>query len=159
MMTNNSWNTNAKGKGQNNNYNRGYYNEVPHVKEAKLLPVDYVEEAELVIRRIAATPKNQQITTTKIRKLLGLVMDIYNKEQIRAENTLLPKSVSALQMLQIRVIYEAGREQMTKTFVEEAKLIEYLKGIDKSRDKLMSFSHYMEALVAYHRFYDLGKKE
>ena len=44
-----------------------------------------------------------------------------------------------------------------RDFVEKAKLLEYIKGISSSRAEMIRFAHYMEALVAYHRF--LGGKE
>lgn len=149
--SNNSSNNNS-----NNNYNN---NSLPLVRKAEQLPDDYVETAEKVIRQIGNIFKSNQITASKIRRLLGLVMDIYNKEQLRSDATLLPTSQAALQALQIRVIYEVGRENMTRIFVQKAKLIEYLKWVGTSRENFVAFAHYMEALVAYHRYYDLGKKE
>lgn len=56
-------------------------------------------------------------------------------------------------MMRIRTAYEAGRDDTVKTFVEKARLLQYMKGIGSSREDLIRFAHYMEALVAYHRFY------
>ena len=39
-----------------------------------------------------------------------------------------------------------------KDFVEQAKLLEYLKGVGDSREAMIQFAHYVEALVAYHRY-------
>ena len=41
---------------------------------------------------------------------------------------------------------------------KKAKLLEYIKDIGSSRAKLIAFTQYMEALVAYHRFYIGGKE-
>ena len=41
---------------------------------------------------------------------------------------------------------------LCKTYVEQAKLLEYLKGVGDSREEMIRFAHYMEALVAYHRY-------
>lgn len=121
------------------------------------LPDDYVDEAEKVIRRLAENRK--KITTSKIRNLLSLVSDIYNVENLRDEPQILPESRTALTMLRIRVVYEAGRDQETVgEFVKEAKLLQYIKGIGYDREKLIAFAHYMEALVAYHR-YLIGGRE
>ena len=60
-------------------------------------------------------------------------------------------------MMRIRTAYEAGRDPATKVFVEKAHLLQYLKGIGTGREDLIAFAHYMEALVAYHRYY--GGKE
>lgn len=127
---------------------------VPEIK-ALPLPEDYVDEAEKVIQRL---DKRRPITTSKLRNLLSLVSDIYNEENLRDEPQILPRSKAALTMLRIRVVYEAGREQAVKEFVKEAKLLEYIKGIGNDREKLIDFAHYMEALVAYHR-YLIGGRE
>ena len=62
------------------------------------------------------------------------------------------ESASGLIALRIRMVYEAGRDDAVKLFLERAQLLEYIKGLGDSRAKLMDFAHYMEALVAYHRF-------
>ena len=133
----------------------------PEVK-ALPLPEDYVDEAEAVIRRLAEREQNDSkakiITTSKIRNLLSLISDVYNVENLRNEAELAPESVTALTMARIRVVYEAGRESSVKYFVKEAKLLQYLKDIKRDRKKLIDFSHYMEALVAYHRLYIGGKE-
>ena len=49
--------------------------------------------------------------------------------------------------------YEAGRDLTVKDFVEEAGLLEQLKDVQSDRKKLLLFCRYMEALVAYHRYY------
>ena len=62
-------------------------------------------------------------------------------------------------MMRVRVLYEAGRDEKTVApFVKEAKLLEYIKGIGTSREKCLLFAHYMEALVAYHRYYHIGNE-
>ncbi len=45
----------------------------------------------------------------------------------------------------------------TKEFVEKTKLLEYLKWIGNDRKRLIRFTRYMEALVAFHRYF--GGKE
>lgn len=125
---------------------------------AEPLPKDYVNAAENVIMVIERWGKNNQITKTKLRNLMTLAINILNVEQLRTASELLPESIAAIQMMRIRVVYEAGRERMVDSFVREAKLIEYIKSIGSSREKLVNFAHYMEALVAYHRFYRLGNE-
>lgn len=150
--------------GNFNNYNRGnppkqqfQDTRQPQPKiEAKPLPEDYVDKADEVMQKLAG--ERFKITTSKIRNLHSLVSDIYNVENLRDESELLPESVTALTMMRIRVVYEAGREQSVKDFVREAKLLEYMKDVKNDRKKLIDFAHYMEALVAYHRFYIGGKE-
>ena len=62
--------------------------------------------------------------------------------------------VSRVQYLKMRIAYEAGREPKTVyPFVMEARLLEYVNEIGSSRQNLILFCSYMEALVAYHKFY------
>ena len=145
----------------NNNFPQRNFNQRPAVPQppeirALPLPEDYVDAAEAVMRKLSNNSK--KITTSKIRNLLSLVSDIYNMENLRDASELLPDSKTALTMMRIRVVYEAGREQTVKEFVTEAKLLEYIKGIGNDREKLINFAHYMEALVAYHRYYIGGRE-
>ena len=145
----------------NNNFSQRNFNQRPAAPQppeirALPLPEDYVDAAEAVMRKLSNNSK--KITTSKIRNLLSLVSDIYNVENLRDASELLPDSKTALTMMRIRVVYEAGREQTVKEFVTEAKLLEYIKGIGNDREKLIDFAHYMEALVAYHR-YLIGGRE
>lgn len=145
----------------NNNYSSRSFSprpapqQPPEIK-ALPLPEDYVDEAEKVMRELAN--KGKKITTSKIRNLLSLVSDIYNAENLRDDPQIKPESRTALTMMRIRVVYEAGREQTVKEFVTEAKLLEYIKDIKNDRAKLINFAHYMEALVAYHRFLIGGRE-
>lgn len=53
----------------------------------------------------------------------------------------------------------SGKETVypMREFITQAHLLEYLKGISTDRADLIRFAHYMEALVAFHRY--LGGKE
>ena len=128
----------------------------PKSAEAQPLPREYVDEAEQVILRLNPA---YAITNTKLRNLYSLITEISNVENLRSEPELLPESQTQLMMARIRMVYEAGRERSVKTLLEEAKLLEYLKDIGTSRVKLMDYSRYMEALVAYHRYYIGGKEK
>lgn len=115
------------------------------------LPVDYIDQAEHIMGSLAR--KGVKLTTSKIRNILSRISDIYNVEVERTAETLLPESVSSLQMARVRIAYECGRENTVKDFVEESQLLRYIKAIGNSRTKFLHFARYMEALVAYHRFY------
>lgn len=116
------------------------------------LPKDYVDQAEKIIGEISQ--QREKITTSKIRNLLSLVSDIYNVEKLRTtEEELLPDSAAKLGMIRVRTAYEAGRDSAVRNFVEQAKLLQYIKGIGLDRKAFLDFAHYMEALVAYHRYY------
>lgn len=138
------------------NRNASYNTRQPVEIVAEKLPKDYVDQAEHVIGQVAQ--ERFKISTSKLRNLLSLISKVYNVENLRCEETILPESASQLTMMRIRVVYECGRDAATKTFVEKAHLLQYLKGLGDSREEVIRLFHYMEALVAYHRFIIGGKE-
>ena len=114
------------------------------------IPEDYVDAAENVMRKILSN--RSCITTTKMRGFLTLVNDIYNVESLRFDEKISPESKLKIMRLRVRMVYDAGREPDVKTFIEKARLLEYLKGVGDNREKMIRYAHYMEALVAYHRY-------
>ena len=92
------------------------------------------------------------VSNSKIRKLLSLVSEIYNEENRSTEKELQEKNVVKINLMRVRVAYECGRDNAVKDFVAKTNLLEYLKGISRDRADLIRFAHYMEALVAYHRY-------
>lgn len=131
---------NSQGRQSNRNASRP-----PRQVTARPLPANYVDEAERVIRSLY--DEQNKISTNKIRNLLSLVSEIYNRENLRTADTISEESASGLIALRIRMVYEAGRDDAVKLFLERAQLLEYIKGLGDSRAKLMDFAHYMEALV------------
>lgn len=152
---------------QNNNRRDGKdpQKALPPETIPRKVPENYVDEAERIMRALISS--GTTITTSKIRNLLSLVTDIYNDESIRTEDKLKPDSVVKLNLMRVRVAYEYGRDNgesvgkdkvyPMKEFITQAHLREYLKGISTDRADLIRFAHYMEALVAFHRY--LGGKE
>ena len=152
---------------QNNNSRGGKdpQKALPPETVPRKVPENYVDEAERIMRALISS--GTTITTSKIRTLLSLVTDIYNDESIRTEDKLKPDSVVKLNLMRVRVAYEYGRDNgesvgkdkvyPMKEFITQAHLREYLKGISTDRADLIRFAHYMEALVAFHRY--LGGKE
>lgn len=141
----------------NNNYQKRPYNggrDFQRQPEAKApdFPKDYVDFAEELMKT-----QSRQITTSKLRNILSLLMDVYNTEILRTEPTLLEESAAKLQMARIRIAYECGRDRNTREFVEAAHLLPWLKGIGASREQAIRYIRYLEAIVAYHRFW--GGKE
>lgn len=152
---------------QNNNSRGGKdpQKALPPETIPRKVPENYVDEAERIMRVLISS--GTTVTTSKIRNLLSLVTDIYNDESIRTEDKLKPDSVVKLNLMRVRVAYEYGRDNgesvgkdkvyPMKDFISQAHLLEYLKGISTDRADLIRFAHYMEALVAFHRY--LGGKE
>lgn len=118
--------------------------------EKKELPANYIDRAE----EIMASGEFKDLTSSKIRNLLSMVNEIYNDEINNKGNARLTSgSVANLARMRVRLVYEAGRDDTVKKFVEKCKLLEYIKGVGDDLNKFFAFSQYMEALVAYHRYF------
>ncbi|HUM84954.1 MAG TPA: type III-A CRISPR-associated protein Csm2 [Lachnospiraceae bacterium] len=124
---------------------------------------NYVDEAEKAVKNLIShfdrftKEKVPNLTTTKIRSLLAMTADIYN-DVMNATGDILDEDICArIEYLRVRFIYESGREGLVKDFVSKARLLEILQDIKKSKRNFICFSRYMEALVAYHKYY--GGKE
>lgn len=166
---NNNRQGNRGGYGTNMRQNNGraYDNTRPaepyQDAEPMVLPEEFVDLAMRVMERISEQDyrdpqrRSFKITTSKMRNLLSLIMEIYNKEYLRSEEKLLDESRLRLQMVRVRMVYEAGRDDAVKCFLKESCLISYLKGIGDDRIRLIRFTQYLEALVAYHRY--MGGRE
>ena len=124
----------------------------------------YVEDAEKVFKDWYLT-QEPKITTTKIRGLLSGMSDIYN-DVVRVEGEELPQDiVDRIQYLKVQFVYEYGRDKKDKKgsnykkdgpvgrFIKEAKILDKIDQIGTSKKKFIEMERYMEALVAYHRFY------
>ena len=126
--------------------------------EIKRTPIEltdenYVSQAEAVIKRlIDENGKNKILTTSKIRKLLAMISDMYTKAKRLKSSTLNSELLTKIQYFKMHTVYEAGRESSVKKFVEEAQITNQIDKIKTDREKLILFCHYMEALVAYRKF-------
>lgn len=121
----------------------------------------YVEDAEKVFRDWYST-RDKKITTSKIRGLLSGMSDIYN-DVVRVEGEELPQDiVERIQYLKVQFVYEYGRDDKkdgsVRRFINESKILNKIDQIGTSKKKFIEMERYMEALVAYHRFYG-GKDE
>lgn len=117
----------------------------------ELTDENYVDQAKKVIDELV-NGRSKILTTSKIRKLLAMVSDMYTKAKRLKSDVLNSDWISKIQYFKMHTIYEAGREPSVKKFVEEAQIIEQLDKIKTDRKKLILFCHYMEALVAYRKF-------
>lgn len=122
--------------------------ESEYTPKAMPLPSDYVIKAEEIMREC-----HRYITSSKLRNILSMVSDIYNSERI-GEDELSEASQNALRMLQIRIVYEYGRnDDKFKSFIRETHILDHLLSVGSSRRKFIDYAHYLEAIVAYHKFY------
>ena len=137
--------------------------------ELKLTNENYVSEAEKVIKEIRDNAKKGgMVTTSKIRKILAMVSDIYNDARHISGDKLDTEMISRIQYLKMHVVYEAGRDKEirqgrnymdgpVKSFIIKADIINQIDQIGTSKSNLITFCHYMEALVAYRKF--LGERD
>ena len=174
---------NFKSRDAQNKYHKDFFNNENNQeqiikKDHFNMKSDYVSEAENVIKNLEKKPVNVKgkpvqvfkLTTTQIRKLLSLINEIYadilcDSEEDKDEQN--KKLCDKLLYLKMRCIYEAGRDDKrdkgVADFIDKSNLPEYIsfvvqeKDTVKLRKKFMWLFHYMEALVAYHRY--LGGKD
>ena len=112
---------------------------------------NYVDKAEKVIQslnRNKRDPKLFILTTSKIRNLLNLTSTLFDESKVREYKDLADK----IAYLRVQFVYQSGRETSVKDLVKKAEILDILKEIN-NKESLQRFCRYMEALVAYFRFY------
>lgn len=130
----------------------------PHVP---LDPDTYVDTAEGVIKELA--DRGRLLSTSKIRNLLSMISSLYDEVRRERADKLSKEDQGRIQYIRLHFAYEAGRESSrgrnseVKDFVEEADIFAHIKDIGDDKERFLLFCRYMEALVAFHRYY--GGKE
>lgn len=122
---------------------------------------DIAQEAENVILRMKENGGGKLvITKSQIRKFLAAVnaltnkVDVYRAQRAGAVEQLSPELASAVKYLKVQLAYQAARNQTSvQPFVKQARLKERIDSIGTDIRAYEDFAHYMEALVAYHKFY------
>ena len=115
---------------------------------------NYVDKAEKVIKSLNHTKDHRNnkikffLTTTKIRNLLNLTSNLFDESKVRSYKELADK----IAYLRVQFVYQAGRETAVKDLVKKAEILDILKEIN-NKESLQRFCRYMEALVAYFKFY------
>ncbi len=123
---------------------------------------NYVTKAEAVMKKLCNEKDLkgrdvEPVTTSKIRNLLAMTADIYNEVVNCKEEKLSKELVEQINYLKIRFVYEAGREPKVGKLIREAQILDCIDDIGNQRENYILFSRYMEALVAYRKFY--GKRD
>ena len=123
---------------------------------------DIAAQAEQVIQKLCGQDRNGKtvinLKTNQIRKFLTAVNTVTGKIEVyRAKHDLtdqLPDDLAAeVKYLKIKIAYQAGREKAVKDFVNKAEMIKWIDSIGNSIEKYEEFAKYVEALVAYHKYY------
>lgn len=133
---------------------------------------NYVDEAERVIQNLIEKDRRGNsvinLKTNQIRKFLTAINIVANKIAIyKAKNPGKKEMKDELAMevhyLQVKLVYQVGREKKdirpqyqpgpVEKFVSNAGLVERIKKIGNSIAAFEQYHRYVEALVAYHKFY------
>ena len=136
---------------------------------------DVVERAEKVMKALKneSDGRNSQhqgganhpvkmITVSQIRKFLTAVNSLtdkverYKVKHLKGEEPMLELSTdlaAEVKYLKVKLAYQCGRHKEVANFEREAGLLKEISGIGKDFNKYMSFARYVEALVAYHKYY------
>lgn len=123
---------------------------------------NYVDEAEKHIKELIKKKTKTDrmgresvdiVSTSKMRGLLAMVSDIYNDVLNEPKESLSNDLIARINYMKVHFYYEAGREKKVKELMEEAKVFEVINDIKGKRSGFILFSRYMEALVAFRKFY------
>ena len=123
---------------------------------------DIVRKAENVINLLKHPNRMGDLVitlkTNQIRKFLTAVNITANKVSIYRSKYPQNKQLSdeladEIRYLQVKLVYQAGRDKVVKDFIDKAELLTLVKGIGNSIVKFEEFCRYVEALVAYHKYY------
>lgn len=128
------------------------------------MAVDIVEKAEEAIKSLGKPLKKDpskmviNVTTSQIRKFLTSVNSLKNKIDVYKinhlnEDVLSDDLVMEIKFLRVNILYQAKRESAVKEFIEKADIEEHINNIGGSIAKFNEFYKYVEALVAFHKYY------
>ena len=115
---------------------------------------NYVDKAENVIKSLSRNTRDSRnpeaffLTTSKIRNLLSLTSTLFDESKVREYKDLADK----IAYLRVQFVYQAGREPSVKDLVRKAEILAALKEVN-NKESLQRFCRYMEAIVAYFKFY------
>lgn len=120
---------------------------------------NYADIAEKVILDLKYKDGKEMplVTTSKIRNLLAMTASIYNEVQDNQSDQLSKEIIGDINYLRIRCAYEAGRDRDVKNLIVKAEILKHIEDIKGSKQNFLIFSKYMEALVAFRKFY--GKRD
>lgn len=141
-----------KNQNRNNGGNRSGFQQAKEKQHfVKLTKMNYVDLADGRMKKYK--DETGRITTTKIRSLLSLILEIYTMVQTNGDKELNEDVQSKVLYIKMKFAYEAGRDSDVKKFIEDTQLMENLTEIKSSKEYLLLVCRYMESLVAYYKFY------
>ncbi|MBQ8749183.1 MAG: type III-A CRISPR-associated protein Csm2 [Clostridia bacterium] len=136
-----------------NNFNRSG-NKVQEPRKAdeeffNKINENYADEAEKVIQDL----QEKMLSVSSIRNILELINNV--RERMVFEKESISKSLqNEIQYIRVKVSYMYGRgDSAIKNFIDKSKIMELVLCIGDNKNKFEIFAKYVEALVAFHKFY------
>lgn len=124
---------------------------------------DKVDLAQEVMKKLSAVKdksgNQSMVTTSQIRRFLTAVNTVTGKvEQYQNETGDLGKLSADLaaqvKFLKVKLAYQIGRQgRFVADFAKEADLMAAIDSIGDDVKKYEEFARYVEALVAFHKYY------
>lgn len=121
---------------------------------------NYVNKAEEVIKGLLKDAEREAkgyyskiLTTSQIRKQLAMTAELSSRAERETSDTLGAEIQNDIEYLRVQFVYQAGRDMDVKKFIEKAEVLKILKSINGAKRDFLTFCRYMEALVAYRKFY------
>lgn len=120
---------------------------------------DYIKQAKNCIDKLHKEDKLP--TTSQLRKFLTAVntvsgkIDVYRDKNGGKIDTLPTELATEVEFLQVKLAYQIGRDtkDTMKSFNDETHLMDRIKKIGNKAKAFDDFTRYVEALVAFHKFY------
>ena len=115
---------------------------------------NYVDKAEKTIKNLVTDKRNFKnknsdvLSMSKLRNLLSLTSTLFDESKVREYEELKEK----IAYLRVQFVYQSGREEAVLDLVQKGEILPILKEIN-NKESLQRFCRYMEALVAYFKFY------
>ena len=130
---------------------------------------DYVDKAENVIKELMESEKadaareaaqrggkkktTKILTTTQLRKQLSMTAEMFAMAERETADILSRELQDSIEYLRVQFVYQAGRDIPVKNFIDKAKILQILQSINGNKNDFITFCRYLEALVAYKKYY------
>ena len=125
--------------------------------------VKVADRAQEVMKKLSADGPKNMLSTSQIRKFLTAVNKITEEVNVdcieNPDDTKLQESLQAeIKFLKVKLAYQIARSKSkwgnpVEDFAKEAKLMEEIDAIKDSIKAYRTFARYIEALVAFHKYY------
>lgn len=120
----------------------------------------YVGKDKMVRDKFGKEKRVPKLTNSQIRKFLTAVNVVKNKvDMFWAKNndavSLPDELVTEIKFLKVNIVYQAAKDNTgaVKSFIMVTNLDKIINDIGNNANKFNKFCKYVEALVAFHKFY------